>query len=97
MKQQLLNKLTNAKAVIGVVGLGYVGLPLCRVFVRGGATVLGFDVAPKKIEAIDAKKTYIEHIPDETIAEMVESCICLSWLFLVWSEPLGSKRLFLGL
>ncbi|WP_136799767.1 nucleotide sugar dehydrogenase [Desulfosediminicola ganghwensis] len=71
--KDILQKIENKEAVIGVIGLGYVGLPLCREFVRGGAKVLGFDVDPKKIEAIDAKKTYIEHIPDETIAEMVES------------------------
>lgn len=70
---ELMKKLENREAVIGIIGLGYVGLPLCREFVRGGASVLGFDVDPGKIAAIGAKKTYIEHIPDETIAEMVES------------------------
>jgi UDP-N-acetyl-D-glucosamine dehydrogenase len=73
MNQELLSKIENRTAVIGVIGLGYVGLPLCREFVRGGATVLGFDVDPRKIDALANKKTYIEHIPDETIAEMVES------------------------
>lgn len=68
-----LSKIENRGAVIGVIGLGYVGLPLCREFVRGGAKVLGFDIDPKKVECIDVKKTYIEHIPDETIAEMVDS------------------------
>ncbi len=58
---------------VGVLGLGYVGLPLCREFVRGGADVMGFDVDPSKIEAIAAGKTYIEHIPDSTISEMVQS------------------------
>lgn len=56
--------------LIGVLGLGYVGLPLCREFVRGGAEVLGIDVDPEKIRLLDAGKTYIEHIPDETIVEM---------------------------
>ncbi len=59
--------------LISILGLGYVGLPLCREFVRGGAEVLGFDVDPAKIEAIEAGRTYIEHIPDETIVEMVGS------------------------
>lgn len=59
--------------LIGVLGLGYVGLPLCREFVRGGADVLGIDVDPSKIEALSAGRTYIEHIPDQTIAAMVES------------------------
>jgi len=73
MHAKLLNKIKDKNAVIGVIGLGYVGLPLCREFVRGGAKVLGFDVDQKKIDSIASKKTYIEHIPDETIAEMVES------------------------
>lgn len=59
--------------LIGVLGLGYVGLPLCREFVRGGADVLGIDVDPSKIEALSAGRTYIEHIPDQTITAMVES------------------------
>jgi len=59
--------------LIGVLGLGYVGLPLCREFIRGGAEVIGFDVDPSKIEALAAGRTYIEHIPDETIADMAAS------------------------
>jgi UDP-N-acetyl-D-glucosamine dehydrogenase len=71
--KKLLQDIQDKKILVGVVGLGYVGLPLCREFVRGGAKVLGFDVDPTKTKAIKAKKTYIEHIPDEVIAEMVDS------------------------
>ena len=73
MIKKLLQDIQDKKILVGVVGLGYVGLPLCREFVRGGAKVLGFDVDPVKTKAIKAKKTYIEHIPDEVIAEMVDS------------------------
>jgi UDP-N-acetyl-D-glucosamine dehydrogenase len=73
MVKNLLKKIESKEALIGVVGLGYVGLPLCREFVRGGAKVLGFDVDPRKVKSIHSKKTYIEHIPDATIAEMVKS------------------------
>lgn len=52
MNTELLKKIENKEAVIGVIGLGYVGLPLCREFVRGGAKVLGFDVDSKKFESI---------------------------------------------
>ncbi|MBN2683672.1 MAG: UDP-N-acetyl-D-glucosamine dehydrogenase, partial [Pontiellaceae bacterium] len=45
--------------LIGILGLGYVGLPLCREFVRGGADVIGFDVDPEKIRCIEAGRTYI--------------------------------------
>ena len=73
MIKKLLQDIQDKKILVGVVGLGYVGLPLCREFVRGGAKVLGFDVDSAKTKAIKAKKTYIEHIPDEVIAEMVDS------------------------
>ncbi len=69
----LIESIQQKEALIGVVGLGYVGLPLCREFVRGGAKVLGFDVDDFKIKSIKAGKTYIEHIPDETLTEMTGS------------------------
>lgn len=73
MHDALLKKIASGNAVIGVIGLGYVGLPLCREFVAAGATVMGFDVDPSKIAAIDAGRTYIKHIPSETIVNMTES------------------------
>lgn len=73
MKEKFLQKVKNGEAVVGVVGLGYVGLPLCREFVRAGAKVLGFDVDNSKIKSLKKKQTYIEHIPQETIANMVNS------------------------
>lgn len=53
---------------IGVVGLGYVGLPLLLAYSTGGYKALGFDIDPSKIDAIAAGRTYIKHIPDEQIA-----------------------------
>jgi UDP-N-acetyl-D-glucosamine dehydrogenase len=53
---------------IGVVGLGYVGLPLLLAYSTGGYKALGFDIDPSKIDAIAAGRTYIKHIPDEPIA-----------------------------
>ncbi|MBN1942027.1 MAG: nucleotide sugar dehydrogenase [Phycisphaerae bacterium] len=73
MIQQLLRKIESNKAVIGVVGLGYVGLPLVREFTRGGAKVLGFDVDEKKVKALTAGRSYIEHIPSGVVKEMVRS------------------------
>ena len=46
--------------IIGVLGLGYVGLPLCREFVEAGVSVLGFDVDRSKVDAIEKKKGVIE-------------------------------------
>jgi UDP-N-acetyl-D-glucosamine dehydrogenase len=56
---------------IGIVGLGYVGLPLCIQFVRSGAQVLGLDVDSAKVEALNAGKSYIEHIGSSAVAAMV--------------------------
>jgi len=55
-------------ATIGVIGLGYVGLPLALTFAAKGFAVVGFDVDPAKIAALDAAKSYLGHIPDAAIA-----------------------------
>ncbi len=55
-----------------IIGLGYVGLPLSLQFARSGVEVLGLDIDPAKIEAIHAGKSYIHHIPDEEIGQLVE-------------------------
>ena len=52
---------------IGVIGLGYVGLPLCVHFARSGAGVVGFDVDEKKVAKLNAGESYILHIPAEEI------------------------------
>lgn len=59
--------------LIGIIGLGYVGLPLCREFVRGGARVLGFDIDPSKVDALTAGRSYIEHIPASTVQGMLDT------------------------
>ena len=58
---------------VGIVGLGYVGLPLAREFCRGGAKVLGFDVNPKTVASINNGRSPIKHLGHKTIAEMVDS------------------------
>ncbi len=58
-------------ARVGVIGLGYVGLPLIRTFVAAGFRTLGFDVDAKKVESLAAGKSYIEHIPSEWISRCV--------------------------
>jgi len=71
IKTQLINKLQNNSAVIGIIGLGYVGLPLALRYAEAGYTVLGFDVDPVKPEKIAAGKTYFQHIPDERVQAAV--------------------------
>ena len=58
----LLDKLQNRTAVVGVVGLGYVGLPACIGIVRSGMRCIGFDIDPVKIDALLAGKSYLRHI-----------------------------------
>jgi UDP-N-acetyl-D-glucosamine dehydrogenase len=69
MKLSLIKKFQNKTAVIGIVGLGYVGLPLCIRYAEAGFKVLGFDIDPNKTEKINAGKSYIEHIRSGRVAE----------------------------
>ena len=55
---------------IGIIGLGYVGLPLAEAFLRSGFRVLGYDVDASKIEAITSSRGYIKHIPDARLKDM---------------------------
>ncbi len=56
-------------AVVGVVGLGYVGLPLLLAYARAGWRSIGFDIDPAKPEALLAGRSYIKHIPTAQVAE----------------------------
>ncbi|MFN7178283.1 nucleotide sugar dehydrogenase [Hyphomonas sp.] len=55
---------------IGIMGLGYVGLPLAEAFLKAGFRVLGFDIDQGKIDLLAAGRTYIQHIPDDRIKAM---------------------------
>ncbi len=57
---------------IGIIGLGYVGLPLSLQFARSGVEVLGLDIDSRKIEAIAAGKSYIKHIASEDVAQLIK-------------------------
>ncbi|MBP7950072.1 MAG: nucleotide sugar dehydrogenase [Verrucomicrobiales bacterium] len=62
-------KLNEKTAVVGILGLGYVGLPLLLGFVAKGYRVIGFDIDQKKVAMLKAGQSYIEHIAAEPIAE----------------------------
>ncbi|HUO08970.1 MAG TPA: nucleotide sugar dehydrogenase [Phycisphaerae bacterium] len=68
----LLSDLQNKKAVVGVLGLGYVGLPLIRAFSRGGLRCVGFDVDPVKVKKLLAGQSYIKHIPSSYVRELLK-------------------------
>ena len=69
----LLAKIDDKSAVIGIVGLGYVGLPLIQAFIGAGYRTLGFDVDRTKVDSLLAGRSYIGHIPSEWIASCVAS------------------------
>src|SRR5574342_308296 len=73
MKSVILDKLDNKSAVIGVVGLGYVGLPLLLCFVEKGFHVIGLDIDAKKTEALLKGESYIKHIPKTRVARAASS------------------------
>ena len=52
--RSLAAKINEKKAKVGIIGLGYVGLPLARAFSLGGFPVLGFDIDPRKVETLHA-------------------------------------------
>lgn len=67
MLNGLIEKINNKEAIIGIVGLGYVGLPLMLRFAEVGYRVVGIDVDEKKNAAINAGRSYIQHIPSEQL------------------------------
>jgi UDP-N-acetyl-D-glucosamine dehydrogenase len=65
--EKLLNKIHSKTAVIGIIGLGYVGLPLAIRFAEEDFKVVGFDIDQYKINKINAGESYIKHIPAKDI------------------------------
>ncbi len=72
IQSNLINKLNNKQAVIGIVGLGYVGLPLMLRYADIGFKVLGLDINQKKVDDLNKGISDIEHIPHERIAKAIE-------------------------
>lgn len=70
---ELIEKIRQRTAVVGVIGLGYVGLPLLIEFHRAGFPVMGLDIDQAKIDHLRAGKSYILHIPSAAVSEMAKS------------------------
>ncbi|HYV44721.1 MAG TPA: nucleotide sugar dehydrogenase [Myxococcaceae bacterium] len=71
--RSLLEKIQRREAKVGVVGMGYVGLPLGMAFAEAGFDVTGLDVDPRKVESLSRGQSYIRHIPTEPLQRLVGS------------------------
>lgn len=72
LQSELSRKIKDRSAVVSVVGLGYVGLPLAIRFAEAKFRVVGIDTDPRKVELLNAGKSYINHIPSQNIAAAVQ-------------------------
>ena len=73
LKNKLIHAIQARDAVIGIIGLGYVGLPLVLRFVEAGFNVLGFDIDQEKIDKLGRGESYIKHIAGEQVAAAGQS------------------------
>ncbi len=73
VKQELLRKIADKSAVVGIVGLGYVGLPLAVEMAEAGYKTIGFDVQAKKVDLVNAGHNYIGDIVGDKLKNMVET------------------------
>ncbi|HEY0096960.1 MAG TPA: NAD(P)-binding domain-containing protein, partial [Archangium sp.] len=67
MVSPLLEMIRRREAKVGVVGMGYVGLPLGMAFAEAGFSVTGLDIDKRKVEKITQGESYIKHIPSEPL------------------------------
>ncbi len=71
--EALEKKLLTQEATIGVVGLGYVGLPLLRAFFKAGYPVIGFDVDDEKVRMLSKGESYLKHLGEDFVADLAKS------------------------
>src|SRR3984893_7731660 len=71
MSEAILNRMNERSAVVGVIGLGYVGLPLAVEFGRAGLKVIGFDLDQSRVDAINKGRSYIPDVPTEMVGMLV--------------------------
>ncbi len=72
MYQKLKEKMENKRAVVGIIGLGYVGLPLAVEFGDRGFKILGFDISKRKVSLINSGRSDIDDIKDEQVKKLVK-------------------------
>jgi UDP-N-acetyl-D-glucosamine dehydrogenase len=67
-----IERIRQRTSIVGVVGLGYVGLPLSMVFAEAGFKVIGFDIDPVKVEMLRGGRTYIKHIDEPRLRDVID-------------------------
>lgn len=72
MKKTILKKIETKRALVGIVGMGYVGLPLALRFSEAGYRVLGIDIDPVKVKKLNKGKSYIGHISSHRLGEAIK-------------------------
>ncbi len=70
VRDHFLSKIADKQVVVGIIGMGYVGLPLAVAFGAAGIRILGFDVDPAKADALNAGQSYIKHITTDRVAAL---------------------------
>ncbi len=73
MFSNLLKKIKNRKAKVGIIGLGYVGLPLAVEYAEEGFSVMGLDISKEKVAMVNSARSYIDDIPNERLTDLVKS------------------------
>lgn len=73
MKNDFLKKINDKTAVVGIIGMGYVGLPLAIEFANKNFYTIGFDIDESKIPLLNSGKSYIKHIKEDKIKKVVEA------------------------
>ena len=70
---ELREKIATNRAVVGIIGLGYVGLPLAHALHQGGLPIVGFDIDPAKIDALEKGVNYLKHLGDDMTTTLSKS------------------------
>ncbi|MCC8179632.1 MAG: NAD(P)-binding domain-containing protein, partial [Planctomycetes bacterium] len=71
--KNLIDAILARQAVVGIVGLGYVGLPLAIAFANNGFKVIAYDIDADKVEAVNSSSQYIRHIPGEEMRIILDA------------------------
>jgi UDP-N-acetyl-D-glucosamine dehydrogenase len=72
MTDKILNRINERRAVVGVIGLGYVGLPLAVEFARAGLKTIGFDLDQSRVDLINNGRSYIPDVPTDVVGALAE-------------------------